>query len=226
VIELDSNVVKFNVYVKAQVNTLAKRGQTTNNLLINLFKGHEKANDVEFQDLICRKVNDYKEGRDVSISNLIIDTDMKHRARKLYNKWSAPTKEQEQILALTARVEQLKSQKLPKPVPKKPAPTGTKPKKDNKWAWKDTLPKDREPRTKLFEGKQHHCNCPFHKEQWVCHRAEDFMKNPTNAATGDRPALGDPATTPGNHRLNKAQLAAALLEEGEDSDKEEEEDDL
>jgi hypothetical protein len=142
--------VKFNVHVKAQVSTLAKRGQTTNDVLISLFKGYEKADDVESQDLIHCKVNDYKEGREVKINNLMIDTDMKHRARKLCNKGSAPAKEQEQILALTARVEQLKFQKLPKPVPKKPAPTGKKPKKDNKWAWKDTLPKDGKPCTKLL----------------------------------------------------------------------------
>jgi hypothetical protein len=120
-------------------------------LLINSFKGHKKANNVKFQDLTRRKVNDYEEGRDVNINNLMIDTDMKHRSRKLYNKWLPPTKEQEQILALTAHVEQLKSQKLPMLIPKKPAPTGKKPKKDNKWAWKDTLPKDGEPCTKLFE---------------------------------------------------------------------------
>jgi hypothetical protein len=91
-----------------------------------LFKGYKKADDVESQDLIHCKVNDYKEGREVKINNLMIDTDMKHRARKLCNKGSAPAKDQEQILALTARVEQLKFQKLPKPVPKKPAPTGKK----------------------------------------------------------------------------------------------------
>jgi hypothetical protein len=168
-IELDSDVVKFNVCVKAQVSSLAKRGQTTDNLQINLFKGCKKADNVEFQDLIRHKVNDYEEGRVVNVNNLMIGTNMKHRARKLCNKWLAPTKEQEQILALTARVEQLKSQKLPKLVPKKPAPTGKKPKKDNKWAWKDTLPKDGEPHTKLFEGKQQCCDCPFHKDQWICH---------------------------------------------------------
>jgi hypothetical protein len=195
-------------------------------VLISLFKGYKKADDVESQDLIHCKINDNKEGREVKINNLMIDTDMKHRARKLCNKGSAPAKDQEQILALTARVEQLKFQKLPKPVPKKPAPTGKKPKKDNKWAWKDTLPKDGEPHIKLFEGKQHCCNCPFYKDQWVCHMAEDCTKDPTNATACDRPALGDRAATHGNHRPKKAQLAVALLEEGEDSDKEEEEDDL
>jgi hypothetical protein len=51
------------------------------------------------------------------------------------------------------------------------------------------------------------------------------MKNPTNATAGDCPASDDRAATPGARRLKKAQLATALLKEGEDSDEEEEEDD-
>jgi hypothetical protein len=84
------------------------------------------------------------------------------------------------------------------PNTKKPTPTGTapkKPKEDNKWAWKDILPKAGEPRTKLFEGKQHHCNCPFHVDQWVCHPVEECKANPDNA--GARPPSGAPAGSSG-----------------------------
>ena len=224
-IELDSDVVKFNIYVKAQVSTLAKRGQTTDDLLINLFKGYEKANDVEFQDLIRRKKNHYEEGRDVNVSNLMVDTDMKYRARMLYNKWQAPTKEQEQIIALTARVEKLKSLKQPQKQ-SKPAASGTATKKhkkdNNKWAWKDTLPAAGEPTTKTFEGKEYHVNCPYHKDQWVCHPVAECFQNPANATAGGR-AAATPASS--SRRLQRAQLAAALLEEdGEDADEGEEED--
>jgi hypothetical protein len=82
-IELDSNVVEFNKFVKAQVTTLAHRNQESSDLLINLFKGHEAANDVEFQRSIRRMVNDHEEGKDVTINNLVMATDMKCRARKL-----------------------------------------------------------------------------------------------------------------------------------------------
>jgi hypothetical protein len=37
--ELDSNVEAFNVYVKSQLKSLSARGETSNDLLINLFKG-------------------------------------------------------------------------------------------------------------------------------------------------------------------------------------------
>jgi hypothetical protein len=75
--------------------------------LINLFKGYRAANDVEFADFIRRKVNSYEEGEDVNANNLMADALTKYKARKLTDEWSAPTKEQGQILALTAQVELL-----------------------------------------------------------------------------------------------------------------------
>lgn len=222
-IELDSNVIEFNLYVNAQINKLAHRGETSDDLLINLFKGYKAANDVEFVDLIRRKKNDYEEGKDVNVKNLMVDMLAKYRARVLTKEWSAPTKEQEQIIALSAQIDQLKSRKSPSTKVKRPAETGTpkKPKKDNKWAWKDVLPTGNQPTTKVFEGKDYHVNCPYHKNQWVCHTAEECSKNPANASAGGRP--NSPAVTPGARRLQAAQLAASLLEDDEDFDEEDDE---
>lgn len=41
----DSNVEKFNAYVKEQLETLAAGGETMNDLITNLFKGYAKAKD-------------------------------------------------------------------------------------------------------------------------------------------------------------------------------------
>ena len=41
-VELDSNVETFNQYVKAQIKNLSARGETSSDLLINLFKGSEQ----------------------------------------------------------------------------------------------------------------------------------------------------------------------------------------
>jgi hypothetical protein len=106
-IELDSNIESFNQYVKAQVKNLSARGETSSDLLINLFKGYRAANDVEFADFIRRKVNSYEEGEDINANNLMADALTKYKARKLTDEWSAPTKEQGQILALTAQVKLL-----------------------------------------------------------------------------------------------------------------------
>ncbi len=73
------------------------------------------------------------------------DALVKYKACKLVDKWSAPTKEQGQILALTAQVEQLKlklSTRKPGP-PNKPPPKSAKNGQGfNKWAWKNIMPKD------------------------------------------------------------------------------------
>jgi hypothetical protein len=46
----DSNVEKFNAYVKEQLETLAASGETTNDLITNLFKGYSKAKDKIFRE--------------------------------------------------------------------------------------------------------------------------------------------------------------------------------
>jgi hypothetical protein len=99
-IKLDSNVETFNQYVKSQIKNLLARGETSSDLLINLFKGYKMADDIEFLDFIRRKENSYEEGEDINANNLMADALVKYKARKLVDKWSAPTKEQGQILAL------------------------------------------------------------------------------------------------------------------------------
>jgi hypothetical protein len=44
----DSNVERFNTYVKEQLETLAAGGETTNDLITNLFKGYARAKDKTF----------------------------------------------------------------------------------------------------------------------------------------------------------------------------------
>ena len=133
---------------------------------------------------------------------------MKREARRLCKKLWAPTKKQEQTTALTAPVEKLRAIKQPLKQPKAPA-TGTapkKPKKENKRAWKDALPKAGEPRTKKFEGKDCHCDCcPHHIDQRGCHPVTWCSKNPAKIAAGGQPP---PAAASGNHGLQRAQLVA------------------
>jgi hypothetical protein len=217
-IELDSNIESFNFYVKTQIQSLSARGETTNDLLINLFKGYKAADDAEFLDFIRRKENAYEEGKDVNTNNLMADSLVKFKARKLVGKWSAPTKEQGQILALTAQVELLRSkQSTNKKAPGTTPPSKPKTaRKDNKWAWKDTLPKGDDPTTKTFEGKQYHVNCPHHPNQWVCHTPQECSKNPQNDGATPPTTTSTGAGNP--KKLKAARLAAAVLTEENESD--------
>ncbi len=58
----DSNVEKFNAYVKEQLETLAASGETTNDLITNLFKGYSKAKDKIFREWIRLNNLAYKDG--------------------------------------------------------------------------------------------------------------------------------------------------------------------
>jgi hypothetical protein len=231
--ELDSNIESFNFFVKAQVKNLAARGESSSDLLINLFSGYKMANDAEFLDFIRRKENDYEEGKDITTANLMEDSATKYRARKLTGKWSAPTKEQEQILALTAQVEKFKSsghKSKPKATSSKTKTSSgnqsskTKAPRQGEWAWKDVMPKEGEPVTKEFKGKHYHIGCKFHENRWVCHTTEECSKNPANAdaasaAAASAASAADAPTTTAkkpSKRLKAAQLAAALLEEDEE----------
>jgi hypothetical protein len=106
----------------------------------------------------------------------------KFKTRVLLKTWSAPTKEQEQILALTAQVSQLRitkaAPKKDKRIPKDPSKA--KQEKDQKWAWKKVLPKEGEPVTKVMDGKTYHLECEHHPNQWVCHTTAKCIKNPAN----------------------------------------------
>jgi hypothetical protein len=93
-LDLDSKIEVFNQYVKAQIKSLLARGEMLSDQLINLIKGYKVANDVKFLDFIRRKENSYKEGEDVNTNNLMAYALIKYKARKLVDKWSAPTKEQ------------------------------------------------------------------------------------------------------------------------------------
>jgi hypothetical protein len=225
--ELDSNVQAFNMYVHAQVKSLSARGETSNDLLNNLFKGYKVAADSEFQEFIKRKENEYEEGKDVGVNNLMADAVSKFEARVLTKEWAAPTKEQSQILALTAQVDQLskaksKSKQSASSVAVTPGKEKTTPKrgKNPEWAWKDVMPKDGEPKTKDFKGKHYHVACKFHPDRWVCHTSEQCSKNPSNAgsASSSTPDTDQGVKKASARRLKAAKLAAALLEEGDEGE--------
>jgi hypothetical protein len=225
-VSLESNVVDFNAYVMAQIRALSARGETEfSNLLENLLKGYKEADDAEFQDFIRRKKNAYEEGEDINVNNLIADTDTKYRARVQTHEWSAPTKEQSQIVALMAQVESLTKAKAKEKQPAAGASTATLEKKKRgknpEWAWKDKMPKEGEATTKEFKGKHYHIDCKYHPKRWVCHSSADCSKNPANIASASASTPTDDGPAPEkktSKRLKAAKLAAAILEDDDDDD--------
>jgi hypothetical protein len=218
---LDSDISNFNAYVKTQVIALEARGETTSDLLVNLFKGYETAQDSEFALFINCKKDAYDEGGgDITVTSLMDAAENKYKTRVLLETLSAPTKEQEQIPALTAQVNQLRIAKATPNKDKHTPPkdlSKTKQDREQKWAWKKILLKEEEPVTKVADGKTYHLVCEHHPKQWVCHATAECSNNPANN--------GVPKDADSKQRLKKARIAAAaaalLAEEGEDEESDE-----
>ena len=107
---IGNDITKFNGYVQMLIQTLATRGETTQDLLTNLFKGYAACSDKTFVDYIVRKQETYKEGSTAALTaeQLMEMADQKYRTLKSKEIWEAPSPEEEKLIALEARFSELK----------------------------------------------------------------------------------------------------------------------
>ena len=103
--KVGSNITKFNQYVKLMVQALGARGERTEDLLSNLFKGYAACSDRSFVTYISKKQDEYDEGEHVTPDQLMVLADNKYKNLWLKNKWNAPSDQEEKILALEAKLE-------------------------------------------------------------------------------------------------------------------------
>ena len=103
------DIEAFNNYVIDQRKILIARGEDTTDLMVNLFKGYMTAKDKEFREFIKTQKNKYEiEGVDMTVDQLMQLAETKYKALVQTKEWNAPTKEQEQIVALTAQLNDYK----------------------------------------------------------------------------------------------------------------------
>jgi hypothetical protein len=181
---VDSDILKFNQYVKGQVADLAGCGQTTNDLLIHLFAGYAAASDDVFVQYIAKKRDLFDEGAETTPQQLMLLADNKYKTMKQAGTWRAPTKENEQLVAMSAQLAALKAKNARKHKRGKPNNKGfppAQPGKDNKknkdgfpkqgqrvkdYGWKKVPPTSGE-NTKRMDGKTYHW-CKKHIA-WTLH---------------------------------------------------------
>ena len=65
-IRFNSNVTHFNDFVKAQLDALQSRGETSNDIMVNLFKGYMAIADSQFKQYISQKINVYDKGSNIT----------------------------------------------------------------------------------------------------------------------------------------------------------------
>ena len=101
---IDSDIGKFNQYVKHLIQSLGARNQTTSDLLINLFKGYRAVNNEAFRTWLQRKSDDSDDGTLVlTTDGLMLAAKNKYDAMIETNTWNEPTSN-EKIVALAATV--------------------------------------------------------------------------------------------------------------------------
>jgi hypothetical protein len=100
---INSDIGKFNQYVKLLVQSLLARNQTTSDLLINLFKGYGAVSDETFRAWLIRKQDDHEEGNPITPDELMLAAKNKYDAMVDKGTWNAPTAE-EKIVALKAKL--------------------------------------------------------------------------------------------------------------------------
>jgi hypothetical protein len=110
ILTIGCNITKFNGYVKLLIDGLAARGQTTNDLLVFLFKGYEAVPDKVFKNYITRKKEGHEEGEGdvITAESLMLLADSKYKLQ-LESKagWGVADPQEEKILALTAKIAKL-----------------------------------------------------------------------------------------------------------------------
>jgi hypothetical protein len=217
-VSINSNVEKFNTHVKVLIAGLAARGEESNDITINLFKGYKAASDQVFVKYIKDKETIMHEGSKISdqlLMNLALN---KYLLLIEDNTWNTKTEDQEKVIALSAQLDLLKQsnksflkklgasrktpkKKIPPIAAPAAAPRGGR-QGQEKYAWKLIPPTDGST-TKVMNGKTYYW-CDGH-EAWTLHKPSECRKM-IPAGPGDEMEI-DPA------------LAAMILEEEEqDSD--------
>ena len=160
---INCDISKFNGYVKSLIMSLSARGQRTEDLLSNLFKGYLAASDKVFVKYIGHKMEKYEEGENTEPDKLMQLADNKYRLMKEKGTWNAPSEEEEKILALQAEVQLLKKNRTRRQQDRKSA--GNKERKKEK-------------RTKKPWSNENRTNHNA-KPEWMSSKpSNDDMKNP------------------------------------------------
>ena len=129
--DVDSDIKQFNIDVQTYVMALEARGNTTSDLLVNLFCGCKSASDETFRKYICDCEDDYNDGTliDLSPEKLMSLAVNQYRTLVDDNTWNQQSAQQKQIVALNAQLQKFigeKNKNKPTSVSKesRPKPTG------------------------------------------------------------------------------------------------------
>ena len=102
------DITKFNAHVQLLLEGLSSCGETTHDLLSNLFRVYAEASNNTFTKYIECKQEEYEDGTDIKPTALMSLADKKYKILNIKGTWNAPSQEKENVLALKTELEKLK----------------------------------------------------------------------------------------------------------------------
>lgn len=120
VTKANHNVEAFNAFVKEQLAILTARGETSTDLVTNIFKGYAKTDCKEFRDYIKKRKENWEDSlEDFTPETLMKAAAQKYKALCLLGEWRKKSEEEELITALRAQIKQscAPKQRTPKFLP-------------------------------------------------------------------------------------------------------------
>jgi hypothetical protein len=209
------------LYVQMCLESLFARGETTQDLMVNLFKGYNKASDKTFRDYISKKEDLYEEGGPITTDALMTYALTKFQTLTDKGVWNEPDAADEKLVALQAEVSRLKKRGAPPASSKKPvrekskgdyssrAPVKKVAVKD-KPAWMTAAPTRSEPHVKTVNGKEY-CWCPKHSA-WGRHKPQDCEGKGVLFKDLKKPPAGSTEGGQGSKSLSLANALAAVVQ--------------
>ena len=104
---LNHDITALNAFVMVTLDQLAARGETSTDLLANLFKGYLSTGDRVFTAYIEKKQEEYDEGSSLTHTQLMEKAANKYKTMVENGTWMAPSLEEKKIVALEAQVQNL-----------------------------------------------------------------------------------------------------------------------
>ena len=223
------DISKFNDHVRVLIEGLETRGETSSDIMVNLFKGYANAKDKLFKEYIRTKKDAYDEAEGVppfDENKLMVLAENKYKNMKTNETWNAPSEHEQQLVALQAQIKSLKEKRKRAPTKAQQDDEGKKEqgsegsgKQHRKpdWLYKHQEPNDVK-ETRVW-GKNEY--------KWCC--------DETGGKCGGKWRVHDPATckgkdfmktgTNGKKRLKlESALSAMIVNEDGDDDEMEYED--
>ena len=166
-----SDITAFNQHIRSLLDSLHARGETTNDLLTNLFKGYKAATDSSFTLYIQCKEEQFDDGENFTPEQLMNHACNKFITLSNEGRWNALSKADAKLVALRAELNHLKGLSAVANTKQGKDSTSAKQKRQDAPAWTKVAPKDGEAKTKTVDSRLYHW-CHHHK-LWVQHHPSD-----------------------------------------------------